>query len=234
MGGLTYKFSGEKTSFTKVFKDFFTCLDQLFKKDLTFRVNSKTLLLSEYLKAMFGFKHPDTKSISFLNAIPDVLKINFNGFQLNDDQKAFLKTFFSKGLFNEIRTKMALILLQACNKISSFVQAPAFGLLDCCEKIDFLIQSPLASQDEEKACGQEKVFAIQVKSSDRAVEDCPKDGKIYINAHDKSLTQIAEDILNKIKKDPKVKGIKISDFASDVNSWMSTLKTTFSTKPQPA
>jgi hypothetical protein len=227
MGGLTCKYSGKRTNFTKEFKDFFTCLDRLFKKDVVFQANHKKISLLDYLKAMFSFKHPNSLCIEFLNKIPDILKINFTGKVLNQDQVNFLKTFFSKGLFNEFRTKMALILLQASNKITSFVQTPSFGKLDCQGKIDFLIQTPETT--DKKA----KVFGIQVKSSEAAIKRCPHDRKIYVNAHNKSLTEIADSIKFQISKE-NTNGIEVSRFTADTSTWLDTVIRHFSPRSQSA
>ena len=119
---------------------------------------------------------------------------------------------------------MALFLLQACGSIRTFEQCPAFGDLDK-NKFDFLVQ---ASNTEK----QDSIFAIQVKSCDRAIVN-KTDGKIYINAHNKSLQEIADDIKKQISS-PETTSIPVSEFSEDTSKWLDTLIRSFSKKTTQA
>ncbi len=234
MGGLTHKYLGAKVNFNKSFEDFFSKLDSLFKFNYSFSASAKNnvkINLLDFLKELFAFKHPHSHTLKFLKSIPDSLKINFcksknsNKNSLTDNQINFLQTFFSKGLFNEFRTKMSLLLLQAKGVITSFEHCPSFGSLDV-NQIDFLIEVPTLSAGQS-------IFAIQVKSSETGINNCPRDGKIYINAHNKSLQQIADDIRSKILS-PETTSISVSAFPKDTSKWLDTVIRAFSKKTTQA
>ena len=232
MGGLTHKYLGAKVNFNKSFEDFFSNLDSLFKFNYSFSVkNNVKINLLDFLKELFAFKHPNSHTLKFLKSIPDSLKINFcksknsNKNSLTDNQINFLQTFFSKGLFNEFRTKMSLLLLQAKGVITSFEHCPSFGSLDV-NQIDFLIEVPTLSAGQS-------IFAIQVKSSETGINNCPRDGKIYINAHNKSLQQIADDIRSQILS-PETTSIPVSEFSEDTSQWFDTLIRAFPKKTTQA
>ncbi len=222
--------------------------------------------LSDLLKAMFRDANPfETKSdIAYLKRFFDIFftsSIKIDG--LNPRQSYILKKYFSKGAFNEFRTKLALFYLKSAKIIKDFVQVPTDSILDH-KGFDFLIQ-------KKGNNGSDSIMALQVKSSDHYVNKfngqkksksekfsrkhgkrvrshllhkghgsnyykpskTSKTGILCINAGEKSLPDIANQIKSAIES-RNTRSIPVSEFSEDTSQWFDTLIRAFPKKTTQA
>jgi len=212
---------------------------------------------------MFKDANPFKKKsdTAYLKSFFDIFftrSIKING--LNLAQSDIFKKYFSKGAFNEFRTKLALFYLKSANIIKDFVQVPTNSILDH-KGIDFLIQ-------KNENNGSDSIRALQVKSSNHYVKRFngekqskseeisrrhkkkvrldrshkghgsnyhkpSKTGIHCINAGEKSLPEIANHIKSAIES-PNIRSIPVSSFSEDTSQWFDTLIGGFSKKTTQA
>jgi hypothetical protein len=206
-------------------------------------------------------KHSDTAYLKNFFKVFFTSSIKING--LEKCQSDILKKYFSKGAFNEYRTKLALFYLKSAKVIKDFVQVPTDSKLDH-KGFDFLIQ-------KQGNKGSDSIMALQVKSSDHYVNKfngekksksekfsrkhekrvrshslhkghgsnyykpskTSKTGILCINAGAKSLPDIANQIKSAIES-PNIKSIPVSEFSEDTSKWLDTLIRSFSKKTTQA
>ncbi|MEY3370306.1 MAG: hypothetical protein RLZZ361_976 [Cyanobacteriota bacterium] len=251
-----------------LFEPIFNTLKQKFGvKDLTFLINASQdtkVSLSELLIALFKDVNPFKNVPNNLNNFISKLYTKSLHIQkLPKDQSKILKKYFSKGAFNEFRTKLALFYLKSANIIKDFVQVPSDSTLDH-KGFDFLIQ-------KKGNNGSDSIMALQVKSSDHSVNKFNgekksksekfsrkhekrvrshslhnshgsnyykpsktlKTGILCINAGKKSLPDIANQIKSAIES-PNTRSIPVSAFSEDTSQWLDTLIQTFPKKTTQA
>jgi hypothetical protein len=223
--------------------------------------------LSDLLRAMFKDANPFKKKsdTAYLKSFFDIFftsSIKIKGLKLA--QSDIFKKYFSKGAFNEFRTKLALFYLKSANIIKDFVQVPTNSILDH-KGFDFLIQ-------KNENNGSDRIMALQVKSSDHYVKrfngekqskrkkkfsrghnkrvrhdrfhkghgsnyhkpsKTSKTGILCINAGEKSLPDIANDIKSAIESS-SIRSIPVSRFSEDTSQWLDTLIGGFSKKTTQA
>ena len=265
---LNRQYNHHGVSLFPLFEPIFNTLKQKFgDKDQTFLINGSQdtkVSLSELLIALFKDINPFKNApINLNNFITKLYTKSLQIQRLTEDQSEILKKYFSKGAFNEFRTKLALFYLKSANIIKDFVQVPTGSTLDH-KGFDFLIQ-------KQGNNGSDSIMALQVKSCDLGISmltgfkknkkpknhsskspkkrksvnhpvkkqastnlcQISKTGILCINAGKKSLPEIANQIKSAIES-PNTRSIPVSEFPKDTSKWLNTLIRSFSKKTTQA